>query len=201
MPLFKSWGEFYQEELDPKEFAHQLAVHHDFFSSILAHHPKKILEAGCGTALFSIHLSKLGYECVSVDRDPKVLELARLNNQKMGGNVHFVHADIGKLPFKETEFDLSFSQGVFEHYSDQKIRMLLDEQLRVAKQVCFSVPHFFYFHRDFGNERLLPKWYWERILKDYSMVESRCYYTVRRKKTLFLKMPQMYMAKIQCASR
>lgn len=202
MRLFKSWGEFYQEELDLKEFSHQLTVHHDFFSSILSQRPKKILEAGCGTALFSIHLSKLRVECVAVDRDLQVLELARKNNQKMGGNVHFINADIQKLPFREAEFDLSFSQGVFEHYSDQEIRALLDEQLRVSKQVCFSVPHFFYLHKDFGNERLLPKWYWEKILKGYSIVESRCYYAVRRKKTFFLKFPQMYMAKIQlCASQ
>jgi len=179
-----------------------LTIHRDFFSSIFSERPKKILEAGCGPALFSIHLSKLGYECVAIDRDPKILELARKNNQKFGGNVRFIKADIERLPLRDAEFDLSFSQGVFEHYSDREIRRMIDEQLRISKKVLFSVPHFFYLHKDFGNERLLPKWRWEKILRGYSVAESRCYYPLRRKKTLFLKLPQMYMAKIQlCASR
>lgn len=198
MKEFKNWNEFYQKEANPEEFSHQLTVHQDFFASIFSEQPKKILEAGCGPALFSIHLSRLGYECVAADRDPKVLELAKKNNQKFDGKVHFINADIQELPFKEAEFDLSFSQGVFEHYSDQEIRHMIDEQLRVSKKVLFSVPHFFYLHKDFGNERLLPKWRWERILRRYSISESRCYYPVRRKKTLFLKLPQMYMA---CVSR
>ncbi len=197
----KSWSQFYSESDCVMEMDRYLKIHRDFFSSILSEKPKKILEAGCGSAIFSIYLSKQGFDCTAVDNDPEILKIAEKNDRDLKGKVQFVLGDIKQLPFKNHSFDLSFSQGVLEHFSNDEIELILDEQLRVAKTVLFSVPHFFYHAKDFGNERLLFEWQWKRILRKYQITDSRCYYHIRRKKNFYLKLPQMYLTKIRCVSR
>jgi ubiquinone/menaquinone biosynthesis C-methylase UbiE len=193
----KSWADFYKEDLNSQEFLRQVKIHEEFFNSILSQSPKKILEAGCGSALFSIFLSRPGYDCTAVDLDSNVLRVAKRNSQRWGAKIQFSQCDIRQLPFNDQTFDVSFSQGVLEHFTNEEIMAALDEQLRVAKTVIFSVPHLFYRTKDFGNERLLFEWQWKRILRKYRIMESRCYYRIRRKKNFFLKLPQMYYAKIK----
>lgn len=197
----KSWGEFYRDNDSAIEMNRYVEIHRDFFSSILSERPKKILEAGCGPAIFSIYLSCFGahldFQCAAVDNDKEIIKIAKKNNRFLMGNVQFVIGDIKRLPFDDLAFDLSFSQGVLEHFSNDEIELILDEQLRVAKTVLFSVPHFFYHAKDFGNERLLFEWQWKRILRKYQLIESRCYYRIRRKRNFFVKLPQMYYAKVK----
>lgn len=196
---YKSWGEFYRESDCMNEIDRYLEIHRDFFSSILSEKPKKILEAGCGSAIFSIYLSQLGFQCAALDNDKEIIKIAERNNRDLKGKVQFIPGDIKQLPFQDHSFDLSFSQGVLEHFSNEDIEQILDEQLRVAKTVLFSVPHFFYHAKDFGNERLLFEWQWKRILRKYQLVESRCYYRIRQKRNFFVKLPQMYYAKVKIA--
>lgn len=70
---------------------------------------------------------------------------------------------------------------------------LIDEQLRVAKKVVFSVPSKFYRIRDFGNERLLMIKKWGNILKNYEIEAMIPYYYRRLKKNLLLRKPLMYI--------
>lgn len=205
----KSWAQFYRKSDGVNEIDRYAQIHQELISSILSERPKKILEAGCGPAIFSIYLSRFGahlekylgvqydFQCTALDNDTEILKIAEKNNRDLKGIVQFVLGDIKQLPFNNLSFDLSFSQGVLEHFSNNEIELILDEQLRVAKTVLFSVPHFFYHAKDFGNERLLFEWQWKRILRKYHIMESRCYYRIRRKKNFFLKLPQMYYAKVK----
>jgi hypothetical protein len=100
----------------------------------------------------------------------------------MNGRAKFVYCDAFKLSekFMKNEFDVVYSQGFFEHFSDKKINTLIKEQLIIGKTVIFSVPSNFYPKKDFGNERLLSINEWKEILKDFK-VDFIMYYG-----TLFL---------------
>jgi len=106
-----------------------------------------------------------------VDNDKQVLERATLLNKTMNGNAKFIYCDAFGLSnsFLTGEFDVVFSQGFFEHFNDVQIRQLLDEQLKMAKTVMFSVPSKYYGYLDFGNERLLTVEEWKNILDGYKL--------------------------------
>ena len=91
----------------------------------------------------------------------------------------FKKADAFNLPFDDDSFDVCFSQGFLEHFSDDDIRKLLREQLRVSRKVLFSVPSFWYPRQDFGDERLMKKEDWLRILSEFKL-EKASYYGIRK---------------------
>jgi ubiquinone/menaquinone biosynthesis C-methylase UbiE len=78
-----------------------------------------------------------------------------------------VEADAFSLPFPAQSFDVAFTAGFFEHFSDDEIGRLLSEQLRVARRVVFSVPNAAYPSRDFGNERLMSRAQWDALLRSH----------------------------------
>jgi len=170
-----SWSEYYKTIPDLEMFIGNLYGHKEFLSQIVSFKPKRVLEVGSGSALMSIFLSYLGMNVTAVDNDKKLLasqkEIITLYNAK----IKLKYADAFNLPFKKNEFDIIFHQGLFEHFSDDKIIELLDEQLRVAPIMVFSVPNKFYPKKDFGNERLLSKNEWDKILKNYNVIFSRNY--------------------------
>jgi len=134
---------------------------------------------------------------ISVDNDREVLKYAEKNCKGLSGAAEFREEDAFKMSFNDNSFDVAFSQGFFEHFSDDDIRTLLKEQLRVAKKVVFSVPTAYYRNRDFGNERLLSIKKWRDILKGFNVVNDIEYLYLRRKKNFLIKLPMMYMAVIK----
>lgn len=173
----KTWGHFYSGNFDLEYFLDNLYVHRKLFKEITDQKPKSILEVGCGTGLMSIFLSMLGYEITALEGDDKVIKKAKDLSKKFNGKVKFIKGDAFKLPFKTNEFDVAFHQGLLEHFSDEEIYRLIDEQLRVSKTVIFSVPNNNYPQKDFGNERLLSKDHWDNFLKkNYKLVNSYNYH-------------------------
>jgi ubiquinone/menaquinone biosynthesis C-methylase UbiE len=193
----KTWSDVYGKPADVDGYVENISVHKDFLVEILRHDPKSILEAGCGSATLSIFFSHLGKQVTAVDIDKDIIERAKISSDALGGSVKFGRADAFTLPFGAKSFDAVFSQGVLEHFSDEDIVKLLREQLRVSKKVFFSVPNAFYNHRDFGNERLLGKRQWEKILSGFDIFLSRDYYRISAKRNFLVNLPIMYMAGIQ----
>ena len=193
----RTWNEYYDkftiEDLlgnlyGQKEFVNELAA----LSST-----SKVLEVGTGSGTFSIFLSWLGFSVTSIDLDPKVIEQARVNAQKFNAQINFQIGDTFKLPFPDNSFDVVFHQGLLEHFSDADIGRILDEQLRVAKRVIFSVPNSLYPRRDFGNERLMDKSAWENILDKYKIIKSQNYSPKRFPKPFIFRGNIQYMAVIE----
>ena len=148
----------------------------------------------------SVYLSKEGADTIGIDNDERNIALAGKNNSVLRGNAKFTKADAFHLPYPDKSFDVAFSQGLLEHFDCQDIIKLIDEQLRVAKAVAFSVPNKFYNHKDFGDERLFTKKEWESILSKYDILVSDDYHYLRCKRNFCRRLPIMYMAKIKAKS-
>ncbi len=172
------WEQYYKERpLSVERYINNIWDHKPLLIEI-ASCGRNILEVATGTGNLSIFLSHLSYNVVSVDNNDSVLKIAQHNNANFKGGVTFKKADAFNLPFDDDSFDVCFSQGFFEHFADDDIGKLLWEQLRVSRKVLFSVPSFWYPRQDFGDERLMKKEAWLRILSEFQ-VEKASYYSGR----------------------
>lgn len=199
--MTKSWGKFYTSSYDFEYLIQNAHCHLEFFKSIYEEKPKKVLEVGSGTGAMSVFLSYLGFDVVSLDNDKQVLEQVKKMSKNLNGKVNFVFGDGFKMDYKDNDFDVVFHQGLLEHFEDGDIIKLLKEQLRVGKKVVLSVPNNFYPTKDFGNERLLTKNYWEKLLgKHFKILESKEYNpftkTLLDGRVIYKVRNTMYMAKI-----
>lgn len=189
----KSWGDFYDGAGSVDYFLDHIAIHKDFLKEILERHPKKILEAGCGSAIMSVFFSKMGLAATACDRDEEVLKKAAVTARRWDAKVVFLNKDLLSLDFPRDTFDLIFSQGVLEHMDNETIRNSCREILKAGKEFIFSVPSEYYRHQDFGDERLLSAREWGRILKGIGRLELKPYYECRTKRNLLIKRPLMLM--------
>ena len=100
--------------------------------SVLDIKGKKILEVGSGSGRDSIYLAKLGADCYLVDYVETPLKIARHIAQKEKVKITTIKGDVRSLPFEADYFDLIYSQGLLEHFTDPEV--LLKEQTRVLKK-------------------------------------------------------------------
>ena len=126
----------------------------------------KILEAGSGSSVNSIFLASCGYDVTCVDNDPVMLEFAKKLALNFDKKPAYSEQDLFSLNYPLCSFDVAFSHGVLEHYSDDDIRSLIDKQLDVAKTVIFSVPTCFFKKSEAinGDERFLSIIHWQSIV-------------------------------------
>ncbi len=193
----KEWSSVYYEPADVGHFIENVHVHKEFLARMCEWSHSRVLEVGCGSGTLSVFMSHMGSDVTAVDRDPEILSRAIEASRRLAGNVKFEQADAFRLPFEDKEFDIAFSQGVLEHFSDEDIIKILKEQLRVSKTVFFSVPNRAYNHRDLGNERLMTKQNWEKILSGFNIKISKNYYKIRAKRNFLRSLPIMYMAGVE----
>lgn len=192
----ETWQGIYAGSYDLGDYLAHLARHTRFIESVIADQPKRLLEVGTGSGTISVFLSSLGYDVTSIDNDEAVLSVAGKTSEAFRGCARYELADAFNLPYEEGDFDVAFSQGLLEHFSDEEIIRMLEEQLRVARTVVFSVPNNFYGQQDVGNERLLTKEDWEQIVSSFQVAESENYYFVRSRRLLYRRRPQMYQCKL-----
>lgn len=187
-----SWKEFYPQPHSLETFFEQLEIHSEFTAGIMKEHPSKLLEVGAGRGTLLAFFSLAGIKCAGLDSDASVIDRYRefVKNLHIGDNI--LLGDAFKLPFGNKSFDVSVSQGFFEHFSDKEIHALLDEQLRTAKKVFFSVPSKYYRIKDFGNERLMTMGAWKSLLDGYVISGAVPYFYKRLKKNLLFRLPLMY---------
>ena len=196
-----SWDAYYHAaDASLPHFLGELNTHQRFILEVTRRKPQTALEVGCGPARISSFLSWLGLTVTAVDRDAGVLARAAAIASELRAQVRFIQADAFRLPFPDSSFDVSFHQGFLEHFADDQVEKLITEQLRVAHSVVFSVPNSNYPDREFGDERLLSRKQWERVLKPFHVTLSTNYYRPVRKllgRIAWRKPAIMYLARIE----
>lgn len=167
-----TWDFVYSKSPSLLEFLADNILHLHYLFKILKFKPKKVLEVGCGTASHSIFLSFIlpETEFYCLDNNIKVLNIAKENASKYKRkNIKFTYGDAFHLrnQFECKEFDVAISQGLLEHFSNDEIRKLINEQLFVARAVIINVPSEYYPGEEILGERRILKEEWKSILEPY----------------------------------
>ena len=138
----------------------------------------RALEVGCGTALESCllaaeHPQLSAYAC---DLSEAAVRLGRTNAQELGVELRTFAGDLTSLPFSDGSFDLVFSQGVLEHFSNPAPAMR--EQVRVLRPggaLVVDVPQKYNVYTLRKHQAMREKrwpWGWET---EYSAQELRAW--------------------------
>ena len=168
----KPWDEVYASPKSVPDMLRWGVTHIRLVDELIRH--RSVLEVGTGTSMLSGLVSKWCDRVVTLDNSAAVLSSAGAFSAGAGLPLHSVRGDAHHLPFPDQSFSACFSQGLLEHFADDEVRSMIGEQLRVASVVYASVPSVFYPHVGHlgpglvGNERLLSRGRWLRILRNPS---------------------------------
>ncbi len=100
-----------------------------------------VMEIGAGSGRDLLELARLGARGIVLDYSPESLGLVRQQAVAQGIPVMFVQADATRMPFRDGAIDVSFHQGLLEHFRDP--RPLLAENARITRpggRVLVDVP-------------------------------------------------------------
>lgn len=123
----------------------------------------QILDAGCGSGIYSRLLASKGAIVTGVDISKEMLKIAK-NESEGINNIKYVQANLYELPFKSNSFDLIICTYVLENI--EKLEAVFSEFSRVLKNkshLIFSISHPFRRQSNiitYENERVL-------LLRDY----------------------------------
>ena len=117
-----------------------------------------IIDIGCGKQDRSFRIFNKENKIVGIDLHEKCLD-----DQP---NFKYIQANAKKLPFKDKEFDVGISIGMFEHIHPEKdFIKALKEIERVSKKYAIVVPHKYGFIEPHFQ---LPFWYfYPHFLKSF----------------------------------
>jgi SAM-dependent methyltransferase len=91
--------------------------------------PGRALDLGCGTGTNSLYLARHGWHVVGVDFAITAIHKARRKAREAGLVVDFYAADVTRLDFLQSPFDLALDIGCF-HILDSESRIRYRDQLR-----------------------------------------------------------------------
>lgn len=137
-------------------------MHWSLFNEIIEKEMKTqtrldVLEVGCGRGSLSSYFSDNGHNCSLLDISEKAIEIAKSVFESNNHSGSFYHGDAENLEFKNNTFDVVFSIGLLEHFTNPQKTM--EEQLRVLKKGGIW----------FGY--IVPK-YTDNIQKDYNWINE-----------------------------
>ena len=184
----KTWYELYMEEINKKgtimDYVNdKIKTKKPLIKLIKKYSPnKRIIEAGSGTGVLSTFLASIGFDSLAIDVNKEILNLSKriAKEYNAKNKPKFKIDSILELKYKKNSFDVSFSNGVLEHFSDEDIIQSLKKQMRIAKIVIVGVPTK-YFNKNeamYGDERYLKLKYWRKLI-DYAggeVIEEKSYH-------------------------
>ena len=100
---------------------------------LVASHPTKALELGCGVGYFSEYLEDNGIEATGIDFSSVAIERAK---KRTSGNEHkptYLVGDVTNLPFSDNMFDVCLDVGCFHCLNEIDEQKYLAEVYRVLK--------------------------------------------------------------------
>ncbi len=134
--------------------------------------PRRILELGAGSGLYTELLAKMGHEIVALEPTPNLMEMnkERIKSQKLENRVHWISADARDLKSAlsaedlQNKFDVVLNMGPFYHLVQREDREdLFKHSLEVLK---FDGLHFGVFLSRVGYASYLLRRQPENLLQD-----------------------------------
>ncbi len=196
----KTWYEIYIDEINEKGSISnyvndKIKTKKNLIDLIKKYSPnKKIIEAGSGTGILSTYLASLGFDSVAIDIDKDILNLSKKIAKEYGAKnkPKFMMDSILKLNYKNKEFDVSFSNGVLEHFSDKEIIKTIKKQLKIANTVIVGIPTKYFDDNEamYGDERFLKLKFWREIISQAGgkiIEEKSCHFLTKPKILLNFK--------------
>ena len=112
----------------------------EIFSEYFGIHPLdfgkyRLLDAGCGTGMFSAALARAGLDVTAIDYSDSVFRARKLADSP---RLSYVQGDLQKPPFRAESYDLVYADGVLHHTPDTK-RSFLAVSKTVAQGGRFFV--------------------------------------------------------------
>jgi len=98
-----------------------------------------ILDIGCNWGRWCISAYRQGYIPIGIDHNLEALLAARRIAEQINVPAYYILADARLLPFAADSFDAVFSYSVFQHLSDNNVRIALGEISRVLKTAGSSM--------------------------------------------------------------
>ncbi|MBU0958703.1 MAG: methyltransferase domain-containing protein [Nanoarchaeota archaeon] len=164
-----SFNEYYEKEIrkyggDTKYVIAKAREKKPLIDRILKYlNDGNILEAGAGSSSNSIYLASNGLSVTAVDKDQRMIKLAKKLSLGFKNSPIFLNKDLSEINEK---FSVVFSHGVLEHFSDEEIIDLLNKEISIGRTVIFSVPSNFFKKEQAinGDERFLSLEKWREII-------------------------------------
>ena len=169
------WYELYK--IDIEEFAkpddyikYKLKYKKKFINKVIKYAKnKKVIEMGCGTGLMAGYLQKLGLKVTALDLSQAVLDYAKeiAEQSEIIKPCKYEQGDILNLKYKKNSFDVSYSNGVLEHFNDEEIIEILKQQMNISRYVIFGIPSTYFNMNEkmLGNERTLTLKEWKSLIE------------------------------------
>jgi len=120
-----------------KQAEKNIKIAERLFGQIDLSNVKEVLEVGCGIGVLTSYLAnKYEWKVTGIDLDPKQIERAKNYNVE-NEYLKFLEADVEKLPFEDSDFDMVLSFDVLHHipYWDRA----LEEISRVLRPKGFYI--------------------------------------------------------------
>lgn len=175
----KGWEAMYENVCGSRRLLEGNLLNHMVFIEELARvvaPGDRVLEVGAGTGVTGWPLAEAGCQVVTLDNDPGIIKMAKINISLLGARIEVKEGDGFNLPYEADSFNMAFSQGLMEHYTNDEIGALLREQLRVAPVVVMCVPLKGCADIAKGDERMLTEEEWKRILEGMWVAKWRTYH-------------------------
>lgn len=169
------WHERYREKYGFLNYYREVVVRRKLVKMLEEIKGAK-LEVGCGRAIISDYIGKNDMVIAS-DLSKDNVKFAKQKNTHI---YDFVVCDAKALPFREKSFAVVFSQGLYEHFDNDDLGMLLRESRRVCTITIIDIPLegwklYLPFQGGSWGERLLSKEFWLRKLEKFGEVGHEAY--------------------------
>ncbi len=121
------YGMFFPMQLKMYDFVPNL------LHQLMIRPPMSILDVGCGTGALAMVLAKNHYRVTAIDPAKGMLKIALWKTR--GEDIRYVHMkEMGKLPFRDHEFDLVISSYVLHGMKKEERQGLYKEMKRVSRR-------------------------------------------------------------------
>jgi SAM-dependent methyltransferase len=129
VPEASQWENAWTDGTAPHPEVHEEMI--QAITSCLDIQDKRVLEVGSGTGHDSVMLSSLGAKATALDLTRVALDITRATANEHDAVIDLIAGDTLNLPFQSDTFDVVFSQGLIEHFSDPG--PVIKEQARVVR--------------------------------------------------------------------